>query len=75
MVLGQRAISVTLDDGPMSRAELVGIDPILDLALLRIAVPAKGLPVAMLGESDKIKTGSLSGRFYRVIFRLRIEGS
>ena len=34
LVFGHQTISVTLDDGKMVRAELVGVDPTLDLALL-----------------------------------------
>jgi S1-C subfamily serine protease len=41
----------------MVRAELAGVDPILDLALLRIPVPAKGLSAATLGDSEKMEIG------------------
>lgn len=57
LVFGHQMISVTLDDGQMVQAELVGIDPILDLALLRIPVSAKGLSIATLGDSEKVEIG------------------
>ncbi len=57
LVFGHQTLSVTLDDGKMVRAELVGVDPTLDLALLRIPVPAKGLSVATLGDSEKVEIG------------------
>jgi S1-C subfamily serine protease len=57
LVFGHQTISVTLDDGEMVQAELVGIDPILDLALLQIPVSVKGLSVATLGDSKNVETG------------------
>jgi serine protease Do len=57
LVFGRRAISVTLDDGRTTRARLLGADPILDLAILRISVPAEGLLKANLGDSDSIHVG------------------
>jgi S1-C subfamily serine protease len=43
------SISVALRDGTTYEAKLLGIDEINDLAVLKI--PAKGLPVATLGNS------------------------
>ncbi len=57
LVFGHQTISVTLDGGQVTEAELVGADPILDLAVLRIPLPAKGFSVATLGDSDKVETG------------------
>jgi S1-C subfamily serine protease len=57
LVFGHQTISVTLDNGFMTRAELVGIDPILDLAVLQISVPSSHLPVADLGDSSKVVVG------------------
>jgi len=57
LVFGHQTISVTLDDGQMVQAELVGVDPILDLALLRIPLSAKGTSVATLGDSNNVETG------------------
>ena len=57
LVFGHQTIDVILDNGFTTRAELVGVDPFLDLAALRISVPMKNLPVAILGDSNKIQTG------------------
>lgn len=57
VVFGRQAIAVTLDDGRTAQAELLGADPILDLAVLRIPVPPEGLPVATLGDSDTMRVG------------------
>ena len=57
LVFGHQAIDVILDDGFTTRAELVGVDPLFDLAVLRISVEGKNLPVAILGDSDKVQTG------------------
>ena len=57
LVFGRRAITVTLDDGRMAEAELLGADAILDLAALRIPVPPEGLSVATLGDSDATRVG------------------
>jgi len=57
VVFGRRAIAVTLDDGSTTQAKLVGADPILDLAVLRIPVAAQKLPVATLGDSDAARVG------------------
>ena len=57
LVFGHQTIDVILDNGFTTRAELVGVDPFLDLAVLRISVPVKSLPVVILGDSDKVQTG------------------
>jgi serine protease Do len=57
VVFGRRAITVTLDDGSKVGAKLLGADPILDIAVLRIPVPPKGHPKAVLGDSDVIRIG------------------
>jgi S1-C subfamily serine protease len=48
---------VTLDDGKQAEAKLLGADPILDLAVLRIPVPPEGRAKATLGDSDKVRIG------------------
>lgn len=55
-VLDTDAISVTLDDGRRYAAELVGADPRLDLAVLKI--DAGGLPHFDLAQSGKARVGS-----------------
>jgi serine protease Do len=57
VVFGHRAISVTLDNGYTTSAKLLGADPILDVAVLRIAPPETGLPKAPLGDSDALQIG------------------
>ena len=57
LVFGHQTIEVILDDGFSTRAELVGADPFLDLAVLRISLPGKNLPVVILGDSSKVQTG------------------
>jgi putative serine protease PepD len=57
VVFGHRAIVVTLDNGYQTSAKVLGADPILDVAVLRIAVPDAGLPKATLGDSDTLQVG------------------
>jgi serine protease Do len=57
VVFGRQAITVTLDDGRKTQAKLLGADPILDVAVLRIPVPPEGHPKANLGDSDAIRIG------------------
>ncbi len=49
-------IVVRLSDGTEYRARTVGADPLTDVALLRIP-SARKLPVAVLGDSSKLKVG------------------
>jgi serine protease Do len=57
VVYGHQAIAVTLDDGVKVRAKLLGADPILDLAVLRIPVRRGRYPKATLGDSDAVRIG------------------
>jgi len=50
-----REIKVVLPDGREIEGELTGSDPSVDLAVVKIK--AKNLPVAKLGDSDKLKPG------------------
>jgi S1-C subfamily serine protease len=56
-VFGRQVIIVTLDDGRKTRAKLLGADPILDLAVLRIPVASEGQTTASLGDSDSVRVG------------------
>src|SRR3954453_17829481 len=49
-------ITVTLADGRALRAELVGSDPAIDVALIKVAGGAE-LPEAPLGNSDDLRVG------------------
>jgi serine protease Do len=57
LVFGRQVIVVTLDDGRRTQAKVLGVDPIFDLAVLRIPVPPEGHPKAILGDSDAIRIG------------------
>ncbi len=58
VAFGRQFIIVTLDDGSSVAAELVGADPIFDIAVLRIPSPKDGaLPTVPLGDSDRIRVG------------------
>jgi serine protease Do len=53
---GAERITVTLADGRSYRGEVVGTDPAIDVALLRIP-GAQDLPHAPLGNSDDLRVG------------------
>jgi Do/DeqQ family serine protease len=50
-------IEVRLTDDRRFKATIVGRDPKTDLAVLKIDVPSGTLPVARLGDSDKLRVG------------------
>ncbi len=50
-------VIVSFPDGEDLRAEIVGADPITDLAVLRVA--RKGLAAASFGDSDVLKVGEM----------------
>jgi serine protease Do len=59
VAFGRQFIGVTLDDGTVSTAQVVGADPIFDLAVLRITAPSgRKLPVVPLGDSDQLRVGA-----------------
>lgn len=63
VAFGRQSLEVTLDDGTSVPAQLVGADPILDIAVLRIRKPANNaLPVAQLGDSNRVRVGEDSPR-------------
>jgi S1-C subfamily serine protease len=57
VVFGRQVISVTLDNGQRTQAKLLGADPLLDVAVLRIPAPPEGLSKATLGNSDAVRIG------------------
>jgi S1-C subfamily serine protease len=56
VVDGAASLSVTLDSGTRAPARVVGLDPVLDLALLRIDNPSP-LPAGKLGDSGGLRVG------------------
>lgn len=57
VVAGASTVTVTLADGRLYDAELVGTDPTTDLAVVRIVNPPRDLAVARLGHSDQLAVG------------------
>lgn len=58
VVFGRQVITVTLVDGETVPAQLVGADPVFDVAAIRIPVPTSGeLPVAHFGDSGQVEVG------------------
>jgi len=55
VVEGADKVTVTLNDGSTHEAEVVGTDALKDIAVLKIN--AKALPVATLGDSDRVRIG------------------
>ncbi|WP_022898976.1 trypsin-like peptidase domain-containing protein [Humibacter albus] len=53
---GAGSISVTTNDGKIYKAKVVGTDPILDLAVIKLQ-NASGLTKATFGDSDKVNVG------------------
>ncbi len=56
VISGADRVTVTLSDGRIFRAEIIGVDPAIDVALLRIHSPG-ALPAAPLGDSDSLRVG------------------
>nr|MDO8098140.1 trypsin-like peptidase domain-containing protein [Candidatus Njordarchaeota archaeon] len=55
VVAGARRIQIWLHDGKVLEGKVVGEDPAIDSAVIK--VDAKNLPAAELGDSDKLKIG------------------
>ncbi len=51
------SVEVRLSDDRKFQATIVGRDPKTDLAVLKISAPGGSLPVATLGDSDKLRAG------------------
>jgi S1-C subfamily serine protease len=59
-------VTVTLTDGRMYKAEVLGSDEIVDISVIKIIPESRDgsyklptLPVAELGDSDKLKVGQI----------------
>ena len=57
VIEGAEQITVTLSDDRRVSASVIGVDPVTDLAVLRIS--AKGLMPATWGDSDAMREGAL----------------
>ena len=57
MVSGADEIEVKLHDGRILKAETVGSDSLTDVAVIKIVEKVDKLPVAYLGDSDKMRPG------------------
>jgi len=59
VAFSRQSLIVRLEDETTLTAELVGADPIFDIAVLRIPKPEKGtLPTLSLGDSDSVHVGA-----------------
>ena len=56
VVKGARTLSVTLDDGTVLPAKVVGVDPRTDIAVLKVSA-SHPLPFIQLGNSRDVKPG------------------
>ncbi|MDY5585136.1 MAG: trypsin-like peptidase domain-containing protein [Arcanobacterium sp.] len=57
VISGAQDITVTLSDGRLYTAEIMGEDASTDLAVIKIQNPPDNLSVAALGNSDELKVG------------------
>ncbi len=57
VVEGGNSWSVTLNDNTSYDAELVGVEPSKDLAVMRIRAPRAKLSPVMIGSSEKLRVG------------------
>ncbi len=58
VAFGRQTLFVTLDDGSVVAAHLLGADPIFDIAVLQIPKPEKGkLTAVPLGDSEHLRVG------------------
>jgi serine protease Do len=55
VVADAESITVILDDGRVFSAEIIGTDPLTDLAVIKIK--ADNLPAAQVGDSSKLRIG------------------
>lgn len=52
----RKKVTVSLSDGSSQEGTIVGVDPLTDLAVVKIT-PTDNMPVATLGDSDQLQVG------------------
>ncbi len=57
VIQGAEKIQVTFSDGTSLEAEIVGVDPLTDIAVIRIDPGNRNLPSLTLGDSDRLQVG------------------
>jgi S1-C subfamily serine protease len=57
VVDGAASLAITLASGSKLGARLIGLDPVLDIALLRLDARAAAAPPARLGDSSALRVG------------------
>jgi serine protease Do len=57
VVEGAFNIRVKFNDGKVLEAEVLGRDPLTDVALIKLKAPPAGLPALKLGDSDALRVG------------------
>ena len=57
VVKGATDVAIKLDDGREFKADVIGRDSKTDVALLRMRKAPRNLPIARLGDSDKLRVG------------------
>jgi S1-C subfamily serine protease len=57
VISGANSIRVTLSNNTVLPAQVVGTDPVDDLAVLKVTPPASGLTAVTLGDSSQLRVG------------------
>jgi len=60
VVKDNKELTVMMNGGEEIPAELIGTDPVNDVAVIKIDPEGKDLTVAKIGDSDKVKVGELA---------------
>lgn len=57
VISGAEQLLISLADGRVFKAKLVGTDPATDLAVIKLVEPPKDLAFAQIGDSSQVKVG------------------